>query len=89
MPKRHVGLFFHVQTSNPADFNLLITDFAVQVVIFFNYIGGTFSGVPRIFERGSIRPQPNTLGRKIHSGGSKKRLQFKSDPDFMIFVSKT
>ena len=52
MPKRHVGLFFHVQTSNPADFNLLITDFAVQVVIFFNYIGGTFSGVPRIFERG-------------------------------------
>ena len=41
MPKRHVGSFFHVPTSNPADFDPLITDLAVQVIIFFRYIGGT------------------------------------------------
>ena len=39
MLKHHVGSFFHVLTSNPADFDLLITDFAVQVIIFFKYIG--------------------------------------------------
>ena len=41
MPKRHVGSFFHVLTSNHADFDLLITDFAVQVLIFFKCIGDT------------------------------------------------
>ena len=28
-------------TNNPADVDLLITDFALQVVIFLKYIGGT------------------------------------------------
>ena len=40
MPKRHVGSFFHVLIRNPADFDPLTTDFAVQVVIFFKYRGG-------------------------------------------------
>ena len=41
MPKSHVGSFFNVPTSNPADFDLLIINFGVQINIFFKYTGGT------------------------------------------------
>ena len=41
MPKCHVDSFFHMLTKNTADFDLLIIDFAGQVVIIFKYVWGT------------------------------------------------
>ena len=52
---------------------LVTVNFISEVFEAVNHPMHTNSGVPKIFERGFVRSQPNVVNKKIYLRGSKKR----------------